>query len=72
MVSNRSNACMPYGLIFKSATAAIDMQHLVANASSPEIAFVQETKDFLLIYDNKIQNKIVSMENEDKLMVMYS
>ena len=51
MVSNRSSACMPYGLIFKSATAAIDMQHLVANASSPEIAFVQETKDFSF-FDN--------------------
>ena len=42
---------MPYGLIFKSATAAIDMQYLVANACSPEIAFVQETKDFSF-FDN--------------------
>ena len=62
---------MPYGLIFKSATAAIDMQHLVANASSPEIAFVQETKDFSF-FDNQISNEIVTIEDKDKVMVMYS
>ena len=62
---------MPYGLIFKSATAAIDMQHLVANASSPEIAFVQETKDFSF-FDNQISNEIVTMEDKDKVMVMYA